>query len=54
MIPEIWLPTVTMRTGLSAPLAVTAWTISPRVTALVRNSGGAAAACRWDCQRQAA
>src|SRR2546429_74391 len=39
MMPEIWLPTVTLVTGLSVPVAVTAWVMSPRVTFVVWYSG---------------
>ena len=35
--PEIWLPTWTFFTGLSEPLAITSWTMSPRDTVAVRN-----------------
>ncbi|MCR6657318.1 MAG: hypothetical protein NVV63_16250 [Opitutus sp.] len=36
MMPEIWLPTSTVMTGSSVPVAVTDWVISPaaRVTVL--------------------
>ena len=35
MLPEIWLPTCTLRTGFNWPLAVTTWVRSPRVTGTV-------------------
>ena len=35
MLPEIWLPTCTFTTGLSVPVAVTAWVMAPRVTGAV-------------------
>ncbi len=35
MIPEIWLPTSTLTTGLNWPLAVTTCTSSPRDTSAV-------------------
>ena len=39
MMPEIWLPTVTLVTGLRVPVAVTAWRRSPRPTATLWYSG---------------
>ena len=39
MLPEIWLPTCTLSTGFNVPVAVTACTRSPRVTAVVWNFG---------------
>ena len=38
IVPEIWLPTSMLRTGVSDPLAVTAWTTSPRETVVDLNS----------------
>ncbi|MCZ7636986.1 MAG: hypothetical protein M5U12_13660 [Verrucomicrobia bacterium] len=43
--PEIWLPTSTNRSGVSEPLAVTDWMMSPRSTVTVLSSGRASLRC---------
>src|SRR5207237_9781298 len=53
MMPETWLPTVTVLTGLIWPLAVTTWVKSPRVTVAVLKSS-AGSACAFWYQYQAA
>ncbi len=48
MIPDTWLPTWTVVTADSEPVAVTVMVTSPRSTATVRNWASSDVSRRWE------